>query len=253
MFSNELQVAIEAAKRGAQVVLKYFKTDLSIEYKKDQTIVTKADKATEEEIKKTILASFPDAKFVGEESGGNTNQDEFWIIDPIDGTRGFAHKIPMWAILIALCRKGEVIAGVAHLPLLDELLYGEKGKGAFDKNGDSINVSKVSECKKAFIANGSPRHFKDKSIILRLIENSASIRCFEPTSYSDVLVSTGRLDAYVDGYAYLWDAAPFRLLIEEAGGKFTNLDGTPWTIKSRGYISSNGILHDEIVNIVNEK
>lgn len=251
-MSNELKVAIEAAKAGAKIALKYYGKQIKVTSKLDKTVVTQADKETEIAIKAHINSKFPKAKFVAEESGGDRNAKEFWIIDPIDGTRGFIRGIPGWRILIAYYKAGEILLGVSYAPFHDELLYAEKGKGAFTNNNKRAYVSTVKNLKDAFVAFGSPRHFKNKQHIISLIENAGSLRCFEPTSYSDYLLAAGVLDAYVDCYAEIWDAAPYRIIVEEAGGKFTNLEGKPWTFNDRGYISTNGLLHDQVIRILKD-
>ncbi len=165
-MSDNLKTAIEAARIGAKKALEYFDndSDLSTQHKSDGTPVTVADPATEEEIKNHILSVFPDAKIVGEESGGSTNEESFWIIDPIDGTRIYARGIKSWAVLIAYVEKGEFILGVAYFPSLDELYYAEKGKGAY-LNEKRITVSATQELKEAIINSGNPRYFKNKQTV----------------------------------------------------------------------------------------
>lgn len=250
-MSEELKIAIEAAKIGAKKALSYFNSDLSIDYKEDLTPVTIADKETEKEIKNFIKSKISNAKFVGEEEGGNINQDEFWIIDPIDGTRSFIRGIPTWNVLIAFCKNKEIICGVCYFPILNELLYAEKSKGGY-LNGKKITVSKINNIKKAYVSYGSPRHFKDKKMLLNIFEKVGSARSPD-AAYSSFLLCIGKYDAHIDGYGQIWDAAPFKIILEEAGGKFTNLKGEKWKITDRGYIATNGLLHNEVIAILNNK
>lgn len=248
-MSNELKVAIEAAKIGAKRALKYYDKDLEIKLKEDNSVVTIADKESETAIKNYILTKFPSAKFVAEESEGNRNEKEFWIIDPIDGTRNFARNIPVWAVLISLYKNGKVILGVCYYPLLDLLLYAEDGTGAFCNEG-MIHVSDVELIKNAYISFGSPRHFKNKQVLINLIEKSAGIRCPD-SSHSAALLAMGKIDAVIDAYGQIWDIAPFKVIIEEAGGKVTNWQGKKWSIEDVGFIATNGLLDREILRIVN--
>lgn len=247
-MSEELKTAIDAAKKGAEKALSYYNTPLTVTFKNDSSPVTKADKETEHIIKESIQRVFPHANFLAEESGGDKTQESFWIIDPIDGTRCFSRGLPHWCILIALYKKGEIVLGVSYFPVLDKLFYAEKGKGTYC-NDDQIHVSNISSLKNALVAYGSPKHFKHKQVILDLIDESSAARCMDD---SIQYVISGKIDALVDGYAQTWDAAPYITIIEDAGGKITNLKGEKWTLSDRGFIASNGLVHDEVVKIVNK-
>lgn len=248
-FSLELRTAIDAAKIGAEKVLEYFDKKIEIEYKEDETPVTVADRETEKTIKKFILSKYKGVKFVAEESGGSIDESEFWIIDPIDGTRSFSRGIPTWCVIVSLCRNKEIIATVVYYPNSKDMYYAEKGKGAYINN-KKMNVSNVSSIENSYLGYGSPKHFENKQTIIDLIEVSGSARSWEAT-YSSCLVAEGKMDISVDAYGRIWDVAPFKLLVEEAGGKITRLDGSPWDIEGYGAIMTNGILHDEVVRIVN--
>lgn len=252
-ISKELSVAIEAAKVGAATALKYFDndTDLGTKLKSDNSILTIADPETEEAIKKYIYSKFPDASIHGEETGGSKEVESFWIIDPIDGTRVFARGINTWCVLIAYYTKGEFTMGVAYFPGLNEIYYAEKGKGAF-LNGEKKKVSDIKPLKSSLINSGNPQYYKNKQIIVDLVENSSVVRGYE-TTYADCLVGAGKMDGSIDNYAQLWDFAAFVPIVEEAGGKITGLDGKKLHLNSRGCIITNGLIHDEVVNIVNRE
>jgi len=248
---NELKIAIEAAKAGAEKALSYYNKEIEIKLKEDKSVVTIADKESENIIKKYILSYFPTAKFVAEESGGNRNEDEFWIIDPIDESRNFSRGIPVWCVLIALSKNKKIILGVCYYPLLDLLVYAREGEGAFH-NGKRIHVSSVNKVKDAYVSFGSPRHFRNKQILVNLIEESAAIRCPD-SSYSASLLAMGKIDALVDAYGQIWDIAPLKVIIEEAGGKITNWQGKEWSIRDQGFIATNGLLHGRVLQIVNNE
>ena len=251
-MSNELKVAIEAAKKGAKYALTFYGKELTVDKKDDNTVFTKVDKETEEVIKKTILNKFPDAKFVGEETGGIPNKGAFWTIDPIDATRHFIRNIPLWSVLVSLIADGRPIIGVSDAPCLNEVVYAEKGKGAF-LNDKKITVSNIAKIKDSLLIVGALRFFKDKMpATLRLIEACASIRSYV-SPYDFHLLASGRSEITLDVYGKIWDIAPFKVIVEEAGGRVTNWEGKPWAIDDRGCIATNGILHEEVIKILNKR
>lgn len=250
-LSSELEIAITASKTGAKNALKYFNHPVRTEIKEDGTVVSHADKETEEVIKFYISSKLPDAKFLGEESGGNVNEKEFWVIDPIDGSRSFLRGIETWCVIVSLCRNNDVYLSVIYYPHENKTYYAQRGKGAFENN-KRLHVSDVKKLKDAYLGFGSPRHFKNKQVVMDLIEKSASSRSWEAT-YSACLVVAGKMDVHVDAFGKIWDLAPFKVMIEEAGGKITRLDGLPWALEGYGGIMSNELLHDEVLKIVNKK
>src|SRR3989338_2420545 len=247
--SRELETAIIAAKAGAERALRYYGKEIDISVKTDKSIVTIADKESEDIIKECILSCFPNAKFVAEESEGSRSEKEFWIIDPVDGSRNFSKGIPIWSALISLCRDGEIILGVCYYPLLDILVYAEKGKRSIC-NGKKLQVSTVSKISYAYVTLGSPKRFDNKQIIINLIDSCSAVRCPD-SNYSSCLTAMGKVDAVIDSYGQIWDIAPFKVIIEEAGGKLTNWQGKRWSIKDVGYIATNGILHKKVLELVN--
>lgn len=247
-MSDELKVAIEAAKIGSKHALKYFDQDIKVDKKDDNTVVTKADRETEEVIKSYITSKFPNAKFIGEESGGSTEEKEFWTIDPIDGTRSYIRGIPLWCVIVTLCRDNDVELAVIYYPHGDTVYYAQRGEGAFENN-KKLHVSKIDKLQDAYLGFGSPRHFKDKQVMIDLIEKTAASRSWEAT-YSGLLVVSGKVDLHVDAFGKIWDMAPFRVMLKEAGGKMTRLDGTPWTFEGSGALLSNGLLHNQALEII---
>lgn len=250
-ISNKLATAIEAAKIGADKALSYFNngSDLQEKLKEDNTNVTLADVETEKVIKQFLNSRYPDDHILGEETGGSRDKESFWIIDPIDGTRIYARGINAWAVLISYFEKGEFKIGVCHFPLFGEIYYAERGKGAY-LNGKKITVSAKKPLAKSLVNSGNPRNLKNKQIILDLVDKTAILRGHE-TTYADCLVASGKMDASIDPYAKLWDFASFAVILPEAGGKVTNLEGKPLMADDQGIIASNGLIHDEIIRIVN--
>lgn len=251
-MSDELKVAIEAAKVGAEIALRYFDQDISVEFKEDKTPVTIADLESEKAIIKAITKKFPNSNFVAEETGGDRDLDEFWTIDPIDGTRSFTRGIPGWCVLISLFRDNDFILGVSYFPFHDEMLYAEKGKGAF-YNGKKVRVSKIDSFNKAYFGFGNIKYIENRDSLINLVDASASSRSWEVT-YANFLLAQGKVDTVLDAYGLIWDTAPFKVIIEEAGGKITRPDGSEIKPNNkRGYLSTNGLLHDEVLKILNKK
>lgn len=245
---QKLEIAKEAAKIGAATASSYFGKNLHIDRKNDSTPVTLADKKTEEAIKKYILSQDPEAKFVGEESGGDYEEEEYWLIDPIDGTAFFARDIPIWGTLVTYVKNKEAIIGVSYVPFVDELLWAEKGKGAF-LNGKKIHVSNRSRIEDAFITYTSFYRIVDKFPGFK----DMALRSYKTKvvgdSYSWHLLASGRVEAKYDGAPLPFDVAGLNLIIEEAGGKVTNFDGQPWTFSDRTVVASNGLIHNTLFEL----
>lgn len=248
-MSPELTGAIAAAKKGAEKALQYFGHNPKVILKPDHTPVTQADKETEAIIKETILLFDKNTHFVGEESGGAFTYDSTWIIDPIDGTKNFIRGLPFWSILIAKCIKGEIVLGVSYTPQLHELVYAQKGQGAF-RNGESIHVSSIKDIADAYISYpGDPSLFPKKDNVITLLNTCMSCRGFGD-AYSYQLVAQGKIDSNIEPGFSVWDVAPFKVIIEEAGGKVTTFSGQPWTIKDNTMVASNGLLHDKVIEFL---
>lgn len=247
---DKLQIAIHAAQLGAENAQKYFNKDLKIELKEDLTPVTIADKNTETVIKEYISSQIPDAKFVGEEFGGSYDSDNYWLIDPIDGTAFFARGIPLWGTLITYIEHGKAVIGVSYIPFFDELLYAEKGKGAF-LNEIPVHVSERKTIQEAFISHGSIHKIVDK--VPGFIELSKKVHKMKGIgdSYGYHLLAQGKIEAKFDGAAMPFDIAGLNLVIEEAGGKVTNFQGEPSKLSDNNVLATNGLIHDEVVRIIN--
>lgn len=244
---DKLTVALEAAKLGAKHALTYFNKDIAVELKVDNTPVTIADKETEQVIRKKILESFPDSKFVGEEGGGNLNEKDYWIIDPIDGTRMFLRGIPYWKVLIGYVKDGRPFLGISYSPFEAGISYAQIKEGSFH-DGEKINVSKIDKLNKSVLCFGSLHHFKNRDGLIRLADQCGTTRSMD-TAFS--FLCQGKVDICVDSYGQPWDLIPYIPILEEAGGEITNLKGEKWTVKDVGCIMTNGLLHDEVIKIFN--
>ena len=250
MPSQFLTVALEAAKNAEEVITAYYSDDIKVELKDDETPVTLADRGAEKVIRETISRAFPDHGFLGEEFGTQEGTSPYmWIIDPIDATKNYIRKIPIFGTQIALMKGDELILGVSNAPLLNELLYAEAGGGAF-LNGEPIQVSDVSQPKDAMICHGGLNWFTEKGTfpgIYNLINNTARSRGFGDF-YMYHLVASARADAVVEAAISIWDIAAITVIVREAGGKVTDIQGQPVTKETASLIATNGILHGAVLN-----
>lgn len=218
--------------------------------KADQTPVTQADREAEQAIVEILGRATPECGFLGEEFGAKGAQERRWIIDPIDGTRNFVRHVPVWAVLIGLEEHGEVTAGVIYNPVIDELYSAYRGGGAF-LDGAPIHVSATDELAKATFLHaglGIVRKAGWWHGFERLIDGTLSQR--GPGDYLGYgLVASGRGEIYAELDLKPWDLAPCKIVVEEAGGRFTDFEGRP-TIYSGTALATNGHLHDTVVALL---
>lgn len=255
MPSDFLTVAIEAAKNAEDIITSYYNENtLKVELKPDETPVTRADTEAEVAIRETIKKAFPDHGFLGEEYGTEEGTSSYvWIIDPIDATKNYIRRIPIFGTQIALMKGDELVLGVSNAPLLKELLYAEVGEGAF-LNGEPIKVSDVSQPKDAMICHGGLKWFVEKGTfqgIYNLINDVARSRGFGDF-YMYHLVASGRVDAVVEAAISIWDIAAITVIVREAGGKVTDIQGQTITRDTASLIATNGVLHNTILDYFNE-
>jgi histidinol-phosphatase len=249
-MDRHLEVAITAAKAAGDVALRYFRSGLTVEYKADRSPVTRADRECEQRIVEVLQAAFPDYGVVGEEFGERPGARARWIIDPIDGTKNFIRGIPYFATLIGLEEDGEVTAGVVYAPAVDDLLYAQKGHGAFDRNGP-IHVSSIASLRQGLLVFGGIDIFRQAgqwAAFERLVRASGRQRGFGDY-FGHTFVARGQAEAMIELDLKPWDLAAVKVIIEEAGGRFTDFSGAA-TIYNGTAIASNGAVHDEIVALL---
>ena len=253
-MSQFLTVALEAAKNAEEIITAYYTGDaMTVEMKADETPVTLADRGAEKVIRETIKQTFPDHGFLGEEYGIEAGSSPYvWIIDPIDATKNYIRKIPIFGTQIALMKGEELILGVSNAPLLDELLYAEVGSGAF-LNGKPITVSSVTHPEDAMVCHGGLKWFVEKGTfpgIYDIINDTARTRGFGDF-YMYHLVASGRADVVVEAAISIWDIAAITVIVREAGGKVTDIQGQPITTDTDSLVATNGALHDTALNYFN--
>ncbi len=251
MKSPYLPVAIEAVKAAQTIILKHYQTELTITAKQDLTPVTIADQQAEDIIKQTILAVFPDHTFFGEEGEKVDLQNHkgfTWIIDPIDGTKSFIRGFPLFGTLLALLHDGELIVGVSNAPAWNKLVYAAKGEGAF-LNDAKLSVSKISQINEAYLNNGSLKNFENINKMPELLAMSRKAKWARGLGDFWIyhLIAQGKVDIMMEGSVKFWDIAAAKVIIEEAGGTMTQLDGKPITYQSTTALATNGLLHARAV------
>ncbi|MGV6859191.1 MAG: inositol monophosphatase family protein [bacterium] len=246
--SEFLQVALDAAKAAQDVINKYYLGQFEVEIKDDRSPVTIADVETEKTIRKIILDAFPDHGFFGEETGKvNENAEYNWLIDPIDGTKSFVRQYPFFSTQIALMKDGELILGVSNSPAFGELAYAEKGGGAW-LNGEQIHVSDFSDLALSTLSlgniatlAGSERWGK----VGELIQDVHRIRGYGDF-YHYHLLAAGKIDIVVESDVNILDIAALSVIVTEAGGTFTDLEGRPLNLETTSVLATNGILQDMV-------
>ena len=210
------------------------------------TPVSDADRAVEEALRSAIAGRRPGEGFLGEEGGGE-EADVRWVVDPIDGTRNFVRGIPIWATLVALERNGRAVAGVASAPALGRRWWAARGEGAH-RDDSRIHVSAIRRIEDATFCYTSARDFHRKGQADRFFELAE--RSWVARGFGDfwmhMLVAEGSAELAIDGGLQRWDTAAVEVIVEEAGGRFSGLDGEPHRLGGAA-LSSNGLVHEEVV------
>jgi histidinol-phosphatase len=253
-YSTELQFAIDVAKIGGGVASEHYRKDLGRTRKSDGSWVTEADVATEATIREHIASAWPDHNILGEEegltsaSGGEPVEGAAtWVVDPIDGTNNFLSEIPVWATLVALRVDERSVVGVVNAPALNETYDAALGEGA-RFNGHGIAVDEVDTLDRATVFFGGGKSFyrlELEHIRSKLTQESWRTRGFGDF-WGHTLVARGAGHVMLEPSVSLWDVAALEIILEEAGGRLTHVDGTKFSGKGT-CLSSNGVLHDTVV------
>jgi histidinol-phosphatase len=254
MHSPHLATALEAARAAAEVVRRYYRSNLAVTIKADKSPVTEADVETEKTIRGIIAARFPDHGFYGEETGSSALDAEYlWLVDPIDGTKAFVREYPMFSTQIALMHRGRLVVGVSSAPEYGELAYGEAGVGAW--LGDApIRVSEVTAIESAALSTGNLKTLATGPrwpAFGRLVGRLGRIRGYGDFLHYHLLAS-GRIDAVVESDVNILDVAACAVIVEAAGGRFTDLEGQPLTLASTSVLATNGRLHGTVLDAIRE-
>lgn len=247
-----LDETLAVVRESGSIILEQWDRPSNISLKGRIDLVTETDVAVEEFLKQRLRAVLPEAGFMAEESAGDAPLGELtWIIDPVDGTTNFAHRIPLVATSVGLWQRGKMILGVVNAPVLRECFHAVRGGGAF-VNGRPLRVSGTSVLEHALVATGFPYTIReDVDEVLHWLSRSLvatrGIRRGGAAAIDLAFVAAGRYDAYYEIGLRPWDTSAGWLLVEEAGGRVTQLDtNAPYDLYARGVLASNGPLHDPL-------
>jgi histidinol-phosphatase len=243
----DLALALELADRADRISLAAFRSGLAVERKHDGSPVTEADRAVERELRSRLAAARPEDAVTGEEYGTEGAGARRWYIDPVDGTRNFVRGIPVFATLIALEVEGLMQVGVVSAPALGARWWAVRGGGA-RASGRPMRVSPVATLEQAQLAYDSVPGFAVRGLEERFL--GLARRCARSRGFGDfwshVLVAEGCVEVAVEPEVSPWDLAPLILIVEEAGGRFTDLEGRP-RIDGGSAVASNGVLHEAVL------
>ena len=254
-----LIVAMEAAQEAGKIIKERIGTitDNEITQKSISDYVTEVDVLSEKTIIIRIKNHFPEHQIMAEESSNDYKKAEYlWIIDPLDGTTNFIHGFPVFAISIALMKKGEIVLGVVYDPLKNELFYAEQGSGAF-LNGKRIHVSSIKEPAFSLIATGFP--FRNKQFIpsyikifQSLLYSVSDLRRAGAAAIDLAYVACGRVDGFFEFALSPWDIAAGTVLIKEAGGIVSDFEGGQTYLKTGHIVAGNPVIHPFLIKKINE-
>jgi myo-inositol-1(or 4)-monophosphatase len=255
-----LNFAIQTAREAGGVLAEKFGRAIQIMNKGDIDLVTEADIAAERLIIERIRSYHPRHAILTEETGdvaeaGGADAEYKWIIDPLDGTTNYAHGYPVFCVSVALEHKGRVVVGVVYDPLRDELFAAQRGEGA-TLNGRPVRVSDNVELGRALICTGFPYDVRERGDFARHFRNfimkAQSVRRDGAAALDLAYVACGRFDAFYEEGLRPWDVAAGVLLVEEAGGRVTHFDGSPFHIYTPPIAASNGLIHDAMLHVLRQ-
>lgn len=247
-------VAIEAAKEAGAVLVKFSRGPIRYRMKSERDIQAEADLESEKVIKSKIKSAFPDHKILAEESGEDGVESEYlWVVDPLDGTINYARGIEEYAVSIALCRNGEIILGVIFQPALDRLLVAEKGRGAY-LNGEPLTLSDEAELRNCLAATDTSSNLEARRYNFELLVKVAAavrhVRIFGSTSLHLARIAQGQIDFYYKTRCNYWDVAAGALMVQEAGGIVTDMQGQPLTRESKTILAGTSAIHAKALNLL---
>ncbi len=244
-LKDMLATALQAASSARELILSYYDGNFDIEIKADQTPVTVADRGAEQIIRNIISAAYPEHGIFGEEFGADDKDTEFlWLVDPIDGTKSFVKRYGMFSTQIALMHHGELVLGVSCAPAMNELVWATRGGGAHDANG-RLHVSEVGSIDAASISTGNIQSLAASKRWPAL--GRVLARCNRSRGYGDYYhyhrLAAGQLDAVIESDVNILDIAALYVIVTEAGGVFTDLDGQALNLDTRSVLAATPKLH----------
>lgn len=251
-----IEALIKIAKEAGEVVKEGFAGNFDIEYKTNKSnLVTTIDKKSEKVIKDFIRREFPSHSILAEEGGAlNPGGEYLWVIDPIDGTTNFAHRLPLFSISIGVQKNGKTIAGVVNNIMQNDIYTASIGEGAY-KNGKRIKVSSIDKLQTSLLVTGFPYDINENpynalEIFTEMVKASQGMRRLGSASIDFCLLAEGIFEGFWEVHLHPWDICAGQLIVEEAGGKLTDFRGQPASIYSKQILCSNGLVHEEMLKII---
>lgn len=248
-MSPEMEIALIAAGKAAEISRKYYRGNFTVTTKADRTPVTQADVECEEAIRDIVLKAFPQHGFFGEETGKTgVESDSLWLVDPIDGTKGFVRRYPFFSTQIALMREGKIVLGVSSGTMFDELAWAERGQGAW-LNDQRLAVSEIAEPGLAALSTGNLKSLAAGEGWARLgkwVAAADRIRGYGDF-YHYHLLAAGKIEAVIESDVNILDIAALSIIVEEAGGIFTDLNGEAPGLETRSVLAANAELHAKLL------
>ena len=247
-----LETAVEIAREAGALLAHFFERRVAFETKGEFDLVTEADRASEKLVVERLHTHFPSHGIVAEEGGGHASPSEYcWFVDPLDGTTNFAHAFPVFNVTLGLARAGEIVTGVVYDPMRQEMFAAERGGGAY-LNNRRIRVSSAKKISESLASTGFPSRKRHHNINIhfyyQLAMASHGVRRTGSAAVDLAYVAAGRLDYFWEFGLKPWDMAAGILLVEEAGGRVTDMKGGPLSVTASDHLlADNGALHDEVL------
>ncbi|GAM08117.1 inositol-1-monophosphatase [Geobacter sp. OR-1] len=257
-MNEYLMVAEQAARAAGKLQLKRLGGDFKVSHKGAIDLVTEVDRESESLIVKMLRAAFPGSDILAEENDyGARRGNAAWIVDPLDGTTNFAHRLPWFCVSIGLEIDGEISVAALYHPCMDEMFTAIRGEGAF-LNGNRLAVSAITELKSSILASGFPydRTWDNENnleLYARFTMATQGVRRFGAAALDLAYVAAGRLDGFWECKLKPWDVAAGKLLVQEAGGRVTNYSGDAYSVYDHRIVASNRLVHDEMLEIISSR
>ena len=255
MFKGVIQDLLPCMKEAGEIVRSQFGEHKDPIYKGRIDLVTKTDLAVEAFLRDALPKMLPGSSVLGEESHTTLIPDDLtWIVDPLDGTTNYAHGLPIFSTSVGLWHQEQVVLGAVYIPILDELFWAVRGQGAF-LNGNPIKVSDQNDMVKSLFATGFPYDFHLEVDLInerfkRVLLASQGVRRFGSAAVDLAYTACGRFEGFYETGLHPWDTAAGWLLVEEAGGKVTGINGEKHKLGEYMIVATNGLVHDELLNLI---
>lgn len=255
-MASYLETAVDIAREAGSLLAGYFERRVAFELKGEFDLVTEADRASEKLVVERLSSHFPTHGIMAEEGGGHESNSGFrWYVDPLDGTTNFAHGFPMFNVTLALERDGELIAGVIYDPVRNEMFSAERGGGAY-LNNRRIHVSKAQRLEDSLLATGFPSYKRHLNINVHFFHQVAmvthGVRRGGSAALDLAYVACGRLEGFWEFGLKPWDQAAGILLVDEAGGRSSDMKGGKADLFGPHLVTTNGTVHDQALELFSE-